>query len=119
MRIFFTFSAILLVLHGLATTFYWYWTLSWPDALVHFAGGGVVAAFLVMVFRGWGFRERLFVVLGGTLFVGVLWEFIEPTLVLYGVLAGPFVVTPLDTGIDIVADVFGGVTVWILTRRSV
>jgi len=80
---------ILLALHLTAMKFYLYWVFDWFDILMHGLGGVVVGFFITALtirFKAM-IKEHLgllvFIVLAGTIFVGLLWESFELVIDLY------------------------------------
>lgn len=62
----------------LAKGFYWYYSISWFDMLMHFLGGFWVGLFFLYVFYDKNqFSKKLLAVILGVLLIGVLWEVFE------------------------------------------
>ncbi len=111
------------ILHFIALSFYLYWTLTWFDAIVHLCGGIGVGLFsLWLGTRGgeyslFGFSfHTFFLVLGGSLLIGLLWEFFEWSFGLTFVTSANY---GIDTLSDLAMDVLGGfVALSYVTVRS-
>lgn len=105
--------ALVATLHGVALVFSLYWRFWWYDLLAHFLGGAFVALLIcwVLIFSGYvrsapPSRIRLAMsMLVGTLLIGVGWEVYERLL---GHTWSPEGYM-LDTAIDIVMDMLGGI----------
>jgi len=80
---------ILLVLHLIAMKFHLYWLFDWFDILMHGLGGIVVGLFMaaLLVKVKPVLKKHLglfiFLILAGTVLVGLLWESLELFLDLY------------------------------------
>ncbi|MES3005160.1 MAG: hypothetical protein V4690_03580 [Patescibacteria group bacterium] len=70
------------VLDLFANKFYFYWSISWFDMLMHFLAG-VLVAFFVCLFahyftqKGFNNKETLSLVIVTSLLVGIFWEWYE------------------------------------------
>ncbi|OGM96280.1 MAG: hypothetical protein A3B86_04015 [Candidatus Yanofskybacteria bacterium RIFCSPHIGHO2_02_FULL_38_22b] len=97
----------------------WYLKWDWIDVILHFAGGFFVAMFMAdylkdrLVSGQW--IKNYLIVVGATIFVGVVWEFaefianqtlIEPFYRWFGVKAY-FMGDLADTMYDLLMDIFG------------
>ena len=93
----------------MALKFYWYYSISWLDMLMHFLGGFWIGIFFLYVFSR---KEQLlkifaltFRVLSATLIIGVLYEFYEFFLNIVSATSFDIV----DTYVDIFFNLFGSV----------
>ena len=115
-------GALLLVLHGVAQAFFLYWEYRWLDIPMHFLGGMWVAllALYGVFYTRTGKRyvlpvtnNVLLIMLGGTLLFGIAWEVYELFFKFLG--WGWFPESYVaDTVLDVVMDMCGGVTAWLL-----
>jgi len=70
------------VLDFFANKFYFYWSVSWFDMLMHFLAG-VLIAFFVCLFAhyfsktGFNNKETLWIAIGFSVAVGFIWEWYE------------------------------------------
>ncbi|OGG44752.1 hypothetical protein A2673_01825 [Candidatus Kaiserbacteria bacterium RIFCSPHIGHO2_01_FULL_50_13] len=97
-------------LHLVGLEHFLYWKLWWYDIPTHFLGGVWVALALLWVSALLGVRIRWFIVLLVVLAVGVLWELLE-----FGTGFTPKENYALDTILDLIMDVVGGVCgVWVV-----
>jgi hypothetical protein len=103
-------SIAVAVMHYLALTLYFYWTISWFDILMHLMGGfviGLIGLFILLNFLGSEIivnkKVSLILVLGFVLVIGLGWELWELFMNFTSVMEDQ-----LDTVIDIVMDVIGG-----------
>lgn len=111
---------ILLGLHLAAMKFYLYWVLGWFDILMHGLGGVVVGFFLAALLIRFKsiLKEHIglliFLVIAGTIFVGLLWESLELVLDLYmkEAIHQPSV---SDTIIDLIMDGVGALIAGIVS----
>ncbi|MFZ2555352.1 MAG: hypothetical protein WAZ27_03150 [Minisyncoccia bacterium] len=98
--------------HIVALHLYLYWYFPWLDLLVHFSGGlwvALVSAWLLLMTR----REpTLFVLIACVIAIGIAWEVFEYTI---GMSRGSTFV--MDTSLDILMDLLGGIAGVILARR--
>jgi uncharacterized membrane-anchored protein len=110
-----TLSIIVAVLHQLALTLFLYWRTDWFDIMMHFLGGlliGLIAGFIFYT-SGYlnfpkGHKLTIFsMVMGSVLVVGLAWELWEIFMGFTNVLSDR-----VDTVIDIVMDLIGGVVAY-------
>lgn len=94
-------------LHILGTALFLYWAFWWYDILVHFLASmwlGLLASWTSLI---WGVQPRMWFVLGCVLVVSLGWELFE-----FGIGATQwstfFRATSLDTALDVVVNVIGG-----------
>jgi len=79
----YTISLALLVgvLDFLANEYYFYWTVSWYDMMMHFLAGVLVAFAIALfwhyLFKGEYNKKSIFTALAMSLFVGLVWEWYE------------------------------------------
>ncbi|MDD5050372.1 MAG: hypothetical protein PHV93_01340 [Candidatus Pacebacteria bacterium] len=114
------------LLHIFAIAFSVYWTLVWFDSVVHGFGGMALGFFALWL--GTPSRETyvspfsfqmFFLVLGGTLCVGLLWEFFEYSAGITSLLSRNYVP---DTLGDLAMDVVGGLAALVytsITRKAI
>lgn len=108
----FLFIALLGVLHYLASSFYFYWTISWFDTVMHFLGGISMGLLSLWVIYASGIFKRMtptrtrtiVTVLIAVLVVGIGWEIFENLNGLTQSTEG----YKLDTIHDLIADICGG-----------
>lgn len=94
------------VMDFLAGRFFWYFSISWFDMLMHFLGGLWVGFFFTYVFyRQNLFSSSFFKIVLCVLLVGVLWEGFEIFANQY-IGRTPFDI--LDTSSDLFFDLLGG-----------
>ena len=111
---------ILLVLHLVAMKFHLYWVFDWFDILMHGLGGIVVGFFMAAVlvkikpFLKEHLSLLIFLILAGTVFIGLLWESLEFVLDLYmrTTIHQPSV---SDTILDLIMDGVGSLVASVLT----
>lgn len=103
-------SILVAVLHYIALTLYFYWTISWFDILMHLLGGyliGLIALYLLVNFLDKEIisnrKISLILVLSFVLIIGLGWELWEVFMNFTDILEDR-----LDTAIDIVMDTIGG-----------
>lgn len=110
--------AVVLILHLVAIFFKFYWTTWWFDHIVHFIAG-VSVGFAYIFFRKYfywlerytGYFVGLFLFV---LFVGILWEIFEWYMNLASSVEGYW----LDTSVDVVCDVLGGVFAFLYIKEK-
>ena len=102
-------AILVVLLHGLASTFGWYWIFRWFDTPMHVLGGLFAGYFGIAcsVFFSKNTKKKpsLWIALLAALIVGVLWEILEYA---YG-LAGLDSIHRFDTIKDLLNDMTGGV----------
>lgn len=111
---------ILLGLQLTAMKFYLYWVFEWFDILMHGLGGVAVGFFIAALLVRFKdvLREHsgifVFLVLAGTVFIGLLWESLELVLDLYmkEALHQPSV---SDTILDLIMDGVGALVAGIVS----
>lgn len=109
-----TFLLALLVglLDFFANKFYFYWSLTWFDMLMHFLAG-VLIAFFVCLFAhyfsktGYTSKKTLYIALGFSVLVGLVWEGYEFYFGITSLSEGFLFYR--DTASDLFLDVFGTV----------
>jgi hypothetical protein len=111
--IIFILVAILAVINYIAGAFYFYWTISWFDNVVHFLGGVCVGLISIWIFYVMGLltkgrpslKRAILTSLAFVLAVGVAWEIFE-------YLIGATQSTesyPLDVFHDLLSDMVGAI----------
>ncbi len=117
-------AMVLLValLHGLAFAYVLYWKLSWFDNFPHFFGGMFVSLLSVWLWYFSGYlgvyplpklRTLFWYTVLSAFVIGVGWEVFERVLNLTWSPEGYW----LDTSMDVLSDVLGGVVSYFLLRR--
>ena len=113
---------------GVAMLNEWFFYKWWVDIILHFAGGFWVMALAQYIAKYYGNEITgkhkniitFFVFISFVVFVGVFWEFFELILDRYIALTG-FTYLPRvfeDTLLDLVMDMFGGITAFLLYFRN-
>lgn len=115
----------LLLIVGIAnwvgTELYLYWSVWWYDIPMHFMGGLWVS---LVVAWAYAFRvdinqkkfgSYVWVVIGGTLLVGIVWELYELCIDATSLADGIHYVT--DTTSDIIMDIAGGIVGALYTHK--
>lgn len=104
----FTLSVLILVLHLLASEFFWYWKFWWFDILMHLLGGFVIGLCVLWVIHKMTWRGStlaMFVgVVTATLVIGIGWEVFE---YIYGIAGKDNY--QVDTVTDLIMDAIGAV----------
>ncbi|MDD4989057.1 MAG: hypothetical protein PHV42_01370 [Candidatus Pacebacteria bacterium] len=107
------FLAFTAILHLYAVAFYVYWSLPWFDIIVHGLGGIAVGFFALWIdtpldqeFASPFSLSSLIIVLGGTLFIGLLWELFEYSFGITSLASANFLP---DTLRDLAMDIIGGI----------
>ncbi len=127
----FIFLVITFTLSIIATLYGWDNDCAWYDIVLHLAGGFFVAMFLYdylsSTLGGNSWFKKAILIIGYTLFIGVLWEFTE-------FLAGKFLSGPFyntfhvrtyfignlqDTLGDLLNDIIGGLALAIVYKKRV
>lgn len=123
-------ALVFLFLIDIPSIYYgWYLNWDWVDIVLHFAGGFFVAMFMADYLKdrlipGQGIKNAL-VVVGATIFIGVVWEFaeylanqtlMEPAKKYLGVNAY-FMGDIQDTIMDLLMDILGALTLVISFRK--
>lgn len=98
--------------HILALHLYLYWYFPWLDLLVHFSGGLWVALAAAWVFLMTRREPSFFILVACVIGIGVSWEVFEYVIGMSR--GGQFL---LDTTLDILMDILGGIAGVILVRR--
>lgn len=106
----FILTLILGILQNVAVADFWYWRYPWFDVLMHYLGGLSIAAFLVALlerFRPWAFVACFAIAVVG-------WEVFE---YIFGVMRKSNYV--FDTGLDLLLDTVGAITIYLFARLSI
>lgn len=127
------FFLVLIFLINLPGLYYqWYLNYWWFDVILHFLGGFFIAMFLTAYLKehipGQAGLKSALIIIGATMFIGVMWEFaeyianqtlIEPFYRYFGVRAY-FMGDLSDTVNDLTMDILGaGLFAWLhLLRRG-
>jgi hypothetical protein len=120
---------VLLVAHSVAQYGFLYWTYRWIDIPMHFLGGVWVAllSVYVLLHTAWGrghlpqvAQRPFWIAVAGALVLGLLWEWYEIVFKFFnwGWFPDSYA---LDTLLDVVMDVLGGVLVgwgYMFARRE-
>jgi uncharacterized membrane protein YjdF len=109
--------------HFLASFFYLYWIVWWFDNVSHFLGGlmtGVLSFWVLrqFVFKSYvlNIRGVLTIILVSVLVVGVGWEVFEKVFnIAEGVPGESYMI---DTTVDLIADLLGGVAAAVLVYKN-
>lgn len=117
-----TFILTLLVglLDFFGNKFYLYWSVSWFDMVMHFLAG-VLIAFFVCLFAhyvsltGYATRKTLYMAIGFSIFVGLIWEWYELYFELTFIEDGFLYYR--DTVSDLFLDILGTVLGFIYIKR--
>jgi hypothetical protein len=103
-------SIVIAVLHYIALTLFFYWTVSWFDIFMHLLGGfiiGLIAVFILLNNFRIGILEdkkvTLVLVLSFVMIVGLGWELWELFFGLTNILEDK-----VDTIVDLIMDFIGG-----------
>jgi uncharacterized membrane protein YjdF len=125
--IFISFWLMLLLagLHFLAITYYFYWTISWFDNLMHFLGGLTGGFFAVWFFFDSGLvfnieptrRQAVYAALISVMIVGVVWEIFEYRFGVTGFEGLPGY--EFDTTLDLIFDALGAIVAGIIGSRKI
>ena len=108
-------SLLLAILNLLALAFYFYWTLSWYDYLMHFLGGLTLGVVMIAVLRIESHSTRGFIILFLSVMVmGGVWEVVEYMADLTDS-TEPYAI---DTIKDLVMDALGGGVAYYSILRS-
>lgn len=121
------FCLVILLLSNIPSIYYgWYLDHLWFDSTQHFLGG-----FFVALFFGYYLKDHLLpnkklnnalIIIGATIFIGVVWEFAEyianqtlviPTKQYLGINAY-FMGDLKDTVADLLLDILGALTIYLL-----
>lgn len=108
------------VLHFIAETFYFYWTIWWFDKMMHFLGGftGGIIAFWLLIDSGLFFKNfpkkdtLIFSTLFLVLFFGIAWELFEYTNGIARAVGGYAQDTFFDLLLDATGAVLACLVVW-------
>lgn len=96
---------VIFLANNIALKFYWYYSISWFDMLMHFLGGLWVGLFFSYIFYDKNpFFKQLLTVILCVLSVGILWEIFE--FFIGAIAHDPFSIR--DTTSDIFFDLAGG-----------
>ena len=113
-------ATMVLLLHLVAYEYYFYWTIWWYDIVMHGLGGIVIAAFALWLWR-YGLNSEkpvpsmFALTFLSTLAVGIAWEIFE-------YIAGSHATQPfdsyiLDTILDIMMDIAGGMIAYLFLSK--
>lgn len=113
------FVAFIFFVNILASKFYLYSSIWYFDLIMHFLGGAWLALFLIWFFYDnflkQGFSKKNFwKVFLGVLFIGVLWEFFQ---VFVHDIFSKDEFDFIDSFTDVIADVLGGVFVFLVFKK--
>jgi hypothetical protein len=113
-------GVVLFVMHSVAQGVFLYWTYRWFDIPMHFLGGvwvGLLSAYVLLhtahgkKYAPQWLQRPVYAVLVGTLMLGVAWEAYEIFFKFFNWGWFPDAYA-LDTLLDIVMDMLGGVVAW-------
>jgi hypothetical protein len=115
-------ASILAVAHRSAIAFQWYWHYWWFDIAMHFLGGFLIAGVLLLLSPSLQWLARKsngvfstgFLIVLGTLIVGLAWELYEYYL---GVTFIEFRQYAFDTALDIIMDLAGAIMMVVLHKN--
>lgn len=104
------------VLHWLATFFYFYWTITEFDSLMHFLGGAWVASIFLWFYFFSGLltpknrskKDFVIITILSIVFIGFAWELFE---LLFGITSLGSSEYVSDTTLDIILDTIGALCV--------
>lgn len=118
--------AIIAILHFLALQFYLYWTFWWFDIVTHFLGGLWVGLIILWFFFSSGYvyknlslvrSTKIFLItIASVIIIGVLWEVWEVLAELVFINEAGYL---LDTSLDIIMDILGGITAFIYAKKLI
>ena len=117
----FWFLIITGILNWMAEFLGLYWTIWWADSLVHFFGGLTVSLVVMWLcsfnknFQNWNPSKLFFISILGTILIGILWEFQELFLKVTALSDGREYW--IDTLSDLISDIFGGFTGFLMVKR--
>ncbi|MEK7589672.1 MAG: hypothetical protein AAB475_00240 [Patescibacteria group bacterium] len=116
--------AVVALLDFIALKFYLYWIFWWFDIPVHFLGGLWVGLIVMWFFFFSGFIYKdvnlmkktkiFFIIILSVIIIGVLWEVFE---VGAGLISTDEYGYFLDTPLDIIMDIFGGIVAFIYAKK--
>ncbi len=112
-------SFLLMSVNFVALKYNLFWILKWFDIPVHFLGG-VLASFIFVYIvslkkLSLSYLEFLFYTTLSVFFIGILWEIFE---IVIGVTSIGDVSYISDTGLDIVADCLGAISVVLIVYNK-
>ena len=112
-------SLLVSIMHYAALKFYFYWTISWFDILMHLMGGyliGLIAISLLLNFLNNEIKNNkkiiLILVLSFVLIIGLGWELWELFMNFSNILEDK-----LDTVVDIIMDTIGGYFAFLYAKK--
>jgi hypothetical protein len=112
-------SLLISVMHYAALKFFYYWTISWYDILMHLMGGFLIALIAIYILINFFHSAILedkkitaILILSFVLIVGLGWELWELFLGFTDVIADRF-----DTLIDILMDFIGGYFAFLYNKK--
>ncbi len=107
--------SVMAIAHSVFSAFFLYWSYPWIDVPMHLLGGMVVAlGFLTYVpLARMRTRRPLLVTLGAVLVVGCAWEVFE----FHSGITLTERLPVLDTALDLVCDLLGGMAGYVCVQR--
>lgn len=105
-----TFGVLLAVLHAWAMSDFLYWRYQWLDIPMHYLGGVTFGVFIAALLL----HKRMRIYVGTLTLIFIGWEVFE---FMFGLPREANYL--LDTLIDIVMDILGAITVYIIARKTI
>ena len=104
---------LMAILHFIAVTFYFYWTIWWFDIMMHVVGGFLAGLVFVGVLYRADFSRSVLIgsIFAGSVIIGTLWEIFEYKTGMTFVGSENYVV---DTVSDLMSDVAGGLIAYLM-----